>query len=67
MASHKSARMAEDIKREVSFLIRELKDPRVDSLNISVVRVDIAGDCSFAKIYILSLPVSTKSSFPGHI
>lgn len=61
MASHKSARMAEDIKREVSLLIRELKDPRLDSLNISVVRVDIAGDCSFAKIYISSIKGMTDA------
>lgn len=55
MASHRSARMAEDIKREISFLIRTFKDPRVDGSNLSVVRVDIAGDCSFAKVYISSL------------
>ena len=55
MAGHKSERMAEDIKREVSFLIRAFKDPRVDCQNLSVVRVDVLGDCSFAKVYVSSL------------
>ncbi|MDE5853246.1 MAG: 30S ribosome-binding factor RbfA [Oscillospiraceae bacterium] len=55
MSGYKSARMSEDIKREMSFLLRSLKDPRINSGNLSVVRVDVSKDCSFAKIYISSM------------
>jgi ribosome-binding factor A len=48
--------MSEDIKREISGLIREeIKDPRVDSTIISVVRTELSGDNSHCKVYISSL------------
>ncbi|MBR1811040.1 MAG: 30S ribosome-binding factor RbfA [Clostridia bacterium] len=55
MPNFKSSRMAEDLKREITALIRELKDPRVTGSMITVVRVEIASDLSYAKAYISSL------------
>ncbi len=52
---YKSDRTAEDIKREITALVRELKDPRVTSLMLTVVRVEVAHDLSYAKAYISSL------------
>ena len=52
---YRSDRTAEDIKREITALVRELKDPRVNSLMLTVVRVEVAHDLSFAKVYISSL------------
>lgn len=52
---YRSDRTAEDIKREITALVRELKDPRVTSLMLTVVRVEVAHDLSFAKVYISSL------------
>lgn len=52
---YKSDRTAEDIKREITALVRELKDPRVNSLMLTVVRVEVAHDLSYAKAYISSL------------
>lgn len=52
---YRSDRTAEDIKREITALVRELKDPRVTSVMLTVVRVEVAYDLSFAKVFISSL------------
>ena len=54
MASHKNARNAEDIKRELSLLIPTLKDPRVQGM-LSIVALDLSGDGSLCKVYISSI------------
>ena len=55
MAAFKSGRMSEDIRRIVSAKMRELKDPRIHGGEaLTVVRCDVAGDGSFAKIYVSS-------------
>ena len=51
MPGHKIGRVTEDIKRELTAIFRELKDPRVEKL-LSVVRVEVSGDMSYAKIYV---------------
>ena len=53
--SYKSDRTAEDIKREITALVRELKDPRVDTVMLTVVRAEVAHDLSFCKAYVSSL------------
>lgn len=52
---YKADRTAEDIKREITALIRELKDPRINSLLLTVVRAQVAHDLSYCKAYISSL------------
>ncbi len=53
--SYKSDRTAEDIKREITALVRELKDPRVDPVTLTVVRAEVAHDLSYCRAYISSL------------
>ena len=55
MPSHKSDRNQEDIKRELTAILRDLKDPRVHEGLISIVRVEVARDLSFCKVYISAL------------
>lgn len=55
MANYKSGRNAEDIKREIAAMVRELKDPRVDAITLTVVRTEVAHDLSYCKVYISSL------------
>ena len=55
MAGYRIDRVSEDIKREAIAIIRELKDPRVMDKLITVVRVDVSSDASYAKIYISSI------------
>lgn len=52
---YKTDRTAEDIKREIAALVRELKDPRVNSQLLTVVRVETAHDLSYCKAYISAL------------
>lgn len=54
MAGYKKDRTAEDIKREIIAVIRELKDPRLQAM-LTVVRVDVSSDASSAKVYISAL------------
>ena len=44
--------MSEDIRREIVSVIRELKDPRVMGKMLTVVRVEVSSDASFAKVYV---------------
>ncbi|MBQ9106669.1 MAG: 30S ribosome-binding factor RbfA [Clostridia bacterium] len=55
MAGYRIDRISEDIKREISAVIRELKDPRVASKMLSVVRAEVSGDLSYAKIYVSAI------------
>ncbi len=55
MAGYRAGRVAEDIKREIVAIIRELKDPRVRDKFLTVVRVDVSSDLSFAKVYVSSM------------
>jgi len=54
MAGHRLERITEDIKRELTELMRELKDPRITGL-LSVVRVSVSGDLSYATVYISAM------------
>lgn len=44
-------RISEEVKRELSAVIRDLKDPRLPAM-ISVVAVRVTKDLKFAKAYI---------------
>lgn len=55
MAGHRVGRTTEDIKREITAIIRELKDPRISGKMLTVLRVDVSNDLSFVKVYISAL------------
>ncbi len=56
MAGYKADRVAEDIKREIVAIIREdIKDPRVKDKLLTVVRVEVSHDLSYAKAYLSAL------------
>ena len=54
MPSFKTGRTASDIRRELSALIGGLKDPRISKL-ISIIKVDVSGDMSYATIYVSAI------------
>ncbi|MDR2909100.1 MAG: 30S ribosome-binding factor RbfA [Oscillospiraceae bacterium] len=54
MASYKNARAAEDVRRELSDIIRGLKDPRITGM-LSIVGLELSGDYSHCKVYISSM------------
>ncbi len=55
MPNFKNSRTAEDLKREIAAIIRELKDPRVRETMLTVMRVETAADLSYAKVYVSSM------------
>ena len=55
MAGYRIDRVSEDIRREIIAVIRELKDPRVMNKMLTVVRVEVSSDASYAKVYISAL------------
>ncbi len=60
MATYRLDRITEEIKKELSEVIRELKDPRLAGGLVSVVKVDVTRDLRFAKAYISVLGAPGK-------
>ena len=52
MASNRIIRINEEIQKELSGLLRNLKDPRVQGTMISITRVETTPDLRFAKVYV---------------
>ena len=52
MASNRIGRINEELQRELSSLIRTLKDPRVQQSMVSITKVEATGDLRYAKVYI---------------
>lgn len=62
MPSNRIGRINEEIQREMSSLIRTVKDPRVaDAGMISVTAVETTPDLKYAKIYISVLDKSASA------
>lgn len=57
MASNRIGRINEEIQRELSSLIRSVKDPRVTGM-VSVTAVETTPDLRYAKVYISVLDKS---------
>ena len=57
MASNRIGRINEEIQRELSTLIRTVKDPRVHGL-VSITAVDATPDLRYAKVYVSVLDKS---------
>ena len=55
MSTYKKDRTAEDIRREITAIIGELKDPRVAGKMLTVVRIELASDLSYGKVYVSAL------------
>ncbi len=52
MASNRIGRINEEIQKELSSLIRNLKYPRVQDTMISITHVEATPDLRYAKIYV---------------
>ena len=51
MVSYRKNRINEDMQRELPQIIRNVKDPRVNSGLVTVTHCEVSGDLKFAKIY----------------
>ena len=62
MPSNRIGRINEELQREISALIRTVKDPRVaDAGMVSVTAVETTPDLKYAKIYISVLDKSASA------
>ena len=55
MSSHRIERTTEDIKRELTAIFRELKDPRVTQAFLSIVRVEVTNDLSYCTVQVSAI------------
>lgn len=55
MASHRIERTTEDIRRELTAIFRELKDPRVGQAFLSIVRVEVTNDLSYCTVSVSAI------------
>ncbi|MBR7092193.1 MAG: 30S ribosome-binding factor RbfA [Clostridia bacterium] len=55
MAGHRIDRISESIMRELAALLRTVKDPRVGGQMLSIVRVEVTNDLSYATVYVSSM------------
>ena len=70
MPSYRTDRTNEDIMRELTAILRRVKDPRVnrpDGGMISILRVEVTSDMSYAKVYISAMDgmEAAKSAVKG--
>ncbi len=61
MPSFKIGRTTEDIRRELSAIQRELKDPRVQGMLLSIVRVEVTNDLSYCTVYVSAMEGMEKA------
>ena len=60
MAGFKINRVTSDIRLCLSELLREVKDPRVSKM-LSIVKLDVSGDMSYATVYVSAIEGSDKT------
>ncbi len=60
MASNRIGRINEEIQRELSALLRTVKDPRLQSGLITITHVDTTSDLRYARIYVSALDKSKE-------
>ena len=66
MASNRINRINEEIQKELSSLLRTVKDPRVQDTMISITRVETTPDLRYTKVYVSFLEVGkAKDAMKG--
>ncbi len=60
MAGFKMGRVTSDIKIALSEILMDVKDPRVSKL-LSIVKLDVSGDMSYAKVYVSAIEGKEKT------
>jgi len=56
-------RINEDIQRELSVILRNIKDPRINQGMISITNVDTSGDLGVSKVYLSVYDLKSKTDF----
>ncbi len=65
MAKYRQGRINEEIQREMTSILRRVKDPRVSDAFISITAADCTPDLKYAKIYYSALSGDAKEIAKG--
>ena len=65
MANYRRGRINDEMKKELSQVLREVKDPRVSGAFISITAVEVTGDLKFAKVYYSAMMGDKKEIAKG--
>ena len=65
MANYRRGRINDEMKKELSMVLREGKDPRLKDAFISITAVEVTGDLKFAKVYYSAMMGDKKEIAKG--
>ena len=65
MPVYRIDRINEEMAKEMSVILRELKDPRIKSGLVTITHCDVSADLKFAKIYFSVLNIDAKEVQKG--
>lgn len=65
MAKYRRGRINEEIQKEMTVILRKVKDPRVSDAFISVTAADCTADLKYAKVYYSALRGEPKEVAQG--
>ena len=66
MASNRILLINEEIQKELSNLLRKVKDPRVQDVMISITRVETTPDLRYTKVYVSFLQEGQQRKESAH-
>lgn len=61
MPNYRLSRVNEDMRRELTGVLRAVKDPRVSGGFLTILRVDVTNDFSYAKVYVSAMEGGEKT------
>ena len=65
MAKYRIGRINDEMQKELSSILREVKDPRLKDAFISITAVEVTGDLKFAKVYYSAMMGDKKEIAKG--
>ena len=65
MAKYRIGRINDEMQKELSTILREVKDPRVSSAFVSITAVETTPDLKFAKVFYSALGKEKKEIAKG--
>jgi len=65
MANYRRGRINDEVQKELSIVVREIKDPRVSGAFVSITGVDVTPDLKFAKVYYSAMRGEPKEVYLG--
>lgn len=65
MANYRRGRINDEMKKELSLVLREVKDPRISDAFISITSVEVTGDLKYAKVYYSAMMGDKKEVAKG--